>query len=356
MKNKFPSLQSLKNSFPKLSPFYTQSWVYSGLSAYFGKQNCFDQLEFCNAESVPDFFIADYKGTFDSSTRYHGLVYEGHHDYWIKSPIPAGSVIITGHKHLVKTPEYISLGFDFWDINTYNEFRVAPLYYELNQNSVQDALYDVVIPVGTHRDHREKFMKLLNELKQELTIITDDRQYFLDTDLRFSSLGIEVYVNKTGSPKYQPHASFPSFYDTSGSRSLDHMPHKKMHSLARVNVSLETTVHSTDQPYLTEKTYKILAQRRPFVVFGDTNVLKKLREQGFLTFEKYCDESYDTILDPVARSQAVIEAIKQLVINCKKYPNEIDNICKHNKNLFFDQQRHADNLAVFGKNILDIIG
>jgi hypothetical protein len=356
MKNKFPSLHSLKNSLPELAPFYTQSWVYSGLSAYFGKQNCFDQLEFYEAELAPDFFIADYRNKFDPRTRYHGLIYEGHKDYWINSSIPAGSVIITGHKHIDKTPEYISLGFDFWDLNTYNEFRVAPLYYELNRSSVQDALYDVVIPVGTHRDHRKKFMQLLNEFKQDLTIITDDRQNFLDTDLKFLSLGIEVYLNKTRLRKYQHHSTSPSFYDTNGSKSLDHMPHKKMHSLARVNVSLETTVYDTDQPYLTEKTYKILAQHRPFVVFGDTNVLKKLKEQGFLTFDKYCDESYDTISDPVARSQVIIEAIKQLVTSCKKYPNEIDNICKHNQNLFFDQQRHADNLAIFGKNILDIIG
>jgi hypothetical protein len=356
MKNKFPFLHSLKNSLPELAPFYTQSWVYSGLSAYFGKQNCFDQLEFYEIESEPDFVIADYKGGFNPRTRYHGLVFEGHRDYWINSSIPAGSVIITGHKHIDKTPEHISLGFDYWDINTYNEFRVAPLYYELNRSSVQDALYDVVIPVGTHRPHRKQFMQLLNEFKQDLTIITDDRQNFLDTDLRFSSLGIEVYVNKTKLHRYKAYSSSPSFYDTNGSRSLDHMPHKKMHSLARVNVSLETTVRDTDQPYLTEKTYKILAQHRPFVVFGDTNILKKLKEQGFLTFDKYCDESYDAILDPVARSRVAIEAIKQLVVSCKKYPTEIDNICKHNQNLFFNQQRHADNLAVFGKNILDIIG
>lgn len=356
MKNKFPSLHSLKEFFPELSPFYTQSWVYSGLAAHFGKQNCFDQLEFCDVKSKTDFFIADYTDTFDPRTTYHGLVYEGHCDYWVKSSIPSGSVLISGHQHVNKTPEYISLGFDFWDINTYNEFRLAPLYYELNQSSVQDASYDVVIPVGTHRGHRRQFMQQLNELKQDLTIITDDRQQFLNTDLRFSSLGIEVYVNKAGIRGYQPHFSSPSFFDTNGAKSLDHMPHKKMHSLARVNVSLETTVYNTDQPYLTEKTYKILAQHRPFVVLGDTNILKKLKEQGFLTFDKYCDESYDTMLDPVARSRAVIEAMKQLVISCKKYPNEIDNICKHNQTLFFNQQRHADNLAVFGKNILDIIG
>lgn len=355
MRNKFQSLESLKNHYPEHSPFHTQSWVYAGITSYYSQQNLFADLEFNSDES--DFIIYDYNGHkgFDSKTNYHGLVFEGHIDYWTNQSIPKNTVLISGHKHFSETVDYMSVGFDFWDVMLYNEFCLAPLHYEINQSSVSNAKYDVVIPTGSPRSHRLTFLKILNETKQELTIVTDDRQTIIDTNLRFSSLGIEVYFNKFELKEYKLHHTSPSFYDANNCRSLDHLPHKKMHSIARVNMILETTIKDTTQAYLTEKTFKVLAQHRPFVLFGDTHSLKKLQSQGFLTFANYCDESYDDIADPVTKSQLAVEAIKQLNESCQRYPDEIDRICRHNQDLFFKRQRHADNLASFGKKILEII-
>jgi len=355
MKNRFPSLESLKKKHPEHAPFYTQSWVYAGLTALYSQQDRFAELEFDSFDS--DLIIVDYKWSDNNNywSNYCGQVFEGHVDYWAQQPIPKNSVLISGHEHFSKTAGYTSLGFDYWDIMTYHEFHNATTYYEINRDSVQKAEHDAIIPVGNPRAHRLTFLEVLNEIKQDLTIITDDRQTTLDTDLRFSTMGIEVYLNKVGLKKYQPYTPIPSFYDTNTQRSLDHLPHKRMHSTARVNVILETTTYDTNSPYLTEKTFKVLSQHRPFILFGDTNSLKKLQQQGFLTFEKYCDESYDNIADPVAKSHRAVEALKQLVKSCKKYPDEIDRICRHNQELFFKQQRHADNLAAFGRKILKII-
>jgi hypothetical protein len=354
MRNKFQSLQSLKKCHPDHAPFYTQSWVYAGITSYFGQQGRFAELEFDSSES--DFVIYDYKNTESTPTSgYHGLVFEGHIDYWFNNAILKNDVIISGHEHFSETSNFKSLGFDYCDIMIYNEFRMPALYHEINQSSVRSAEYDVIVPVGSPRAYRLEFLKMLNEQKQNLTIVTDDRQSVLDTNLRFGTLGIEIYLNKFGLKKYESYRHYPSFYDTNASRSLDHLPHKKMHSIARVNMILETTTRDTAYAYLTEKTFKVLAHRRPFVLFGDTNSLKKLQAQGFLTFDKYCDESYDNIADPVIKGQRIVEATKQLVDSCKKYPDEIDNICRHNQELFFKDQRHADNLARFGRKILEII-
>jgi hypothetical protein len=355
MKNKFQSLESLKKCHPGHAPFYTQSWVYAGITSYFSQQGRFAELEFDSLES--DFVIYDYKENieFAPTAGYYGLVVEGHIDYWFKKAIPKNAVIISGHEHFSETSNFKSLGFDYWDIMLYNEFRMPALYHEINQSSVRSAEYDVVLPVGSPRSHRLEFLKILNKQKQNLTIVTDDRQSVLDTDLRFGALGIETYLNKVGLKKYESYRILPSFYDTNTGRSLDHLPHKKMHSIARVNMILETTIRDTNHAYLTEKTFKVLAHRRPFVLFGDTNSLKKLQAQGFLTFDKYCDTSYDTIADPVEKGQRIVEATKQLVESCKRYPDEIDDICRHNQELFFKDQRHADNLARFGRKILEII-
>jgi hypothetical protein len=355
MRNRFPSLKTLRQSHPELAPFYTQSWVYTGITSYYSQQNQFGELEFYDSDS--DLIIHDYNGDvgFRPGTDYHGLVFEGHVDYWASKPIPQNTILISGHEHFNQTTTHTSLGFDYWDVFIANEFKAAPLFYEINQSSVREAEYDVVIPVGAPRAHRLEFLKILNSARQDLTIVTDDRQTVLPTDLRFSSLGIEVYFNKIGIKKYQSYYTAPSFYDTNSQRSIDHMPHKRMHSIARVNLVLETTIYETDTPYTTEKTWKVLAQHRPFIIYGDTGVLKKLQTQGFMTFGKYCDESYDNIVDPALKSQIAVEALTQLVESCKQYPDEIDSICQHNQKLFFNQQRHADNLSLFGKRILEIV-
>ena len=235
MRNKFSSLKSLKEFYPHLAPFYTQSWVYAGITAYYSQQNQFDKLEFLDQES--DLIICDFNGNTGfglNPYRYYGLVFEGHCDYWTKTSIPNGTVLITGHKHFDQNEKYTSLGFDYWDIHIFNEFKVAPLYYEINRSSVADAEYDVVMPVGVPRSNRKIFLSMLDENKQDLTIVTDDAQAILKTDLRFSNLGIEVYLNKLGLKKYHSYSLAPSFYDTNNQRSLDHMPHRKMHGIARV--------------------------------------------------------------------------------------------------------------------------
>jgi hypothetical protein len=350
MTNKFTLVDVLKNKYGL--PFYTQTWVYTGILSYFSQQNKFEELTFTN-DIMPVIF-ADWTGSAQPEFTRYGCVYEGHAKCWLRDNPITGCTIITGHEHFGHYNGNMTLGFDYWDVNTYNEFSNVGLHYEINRSSIANAQYDIVVPTGVYeRAHRVEFLTQLENQKENLTIVTDDRQPILQTDLRFKKLGIEVYLNKFNIPDYLMHTTYPSFYDANKQRSIDHLPHKRMHSIARVTVVLESNAYITDQAYLTEKTYKVLAQHRPFVILGDTCSLAKLKQQGFQTFDKFCDESYDTEPDIKLRAQKAIQATKQLVQSCKQYPEEIDRICQHNQRLFFNQQRHTDNLARFGKLCLD---
>lgn len=46
-------------------------------------------------------------------------------------------------------------------------------------------------------------------------------------------------------------------------------------------------------PFITEKTYKPIYMQHPFMVYGHSNTLTRLRELGFVTFDNLFDESYD---------------------------------------------------------------
>ena len=57
--------------------------------------------------------------------------------------------------------------------------------------------------------------------------------------------------------------------------------------------------------HLTEKIFKPIISRMPFVLAGPAHNLKYLREYGFQTFDQWWDESYDDIQDPVQRLSAI---------------------------------------------------
>jgi hypothetical protein len=68
----------------------------------------------------------------------------------------------------------------------------------------------------------------------------------------------------------------------------------KQMSNAILNLIIETGITSDEvlDRTITEKTYKPIVLRKPFMVFGDKSVLTKLKNEGFRTFEPYIDESY----------------------------------------------------------------
>jgi hypothetical protein len=72
------------------------------------------------------------------------------------------------------------------------------------------------------------------------------------------------------------------------------------------------TCYWETKTHLTEKIFKPIVAKQPFVLLGCTNNLKYLRSYGFKTFNQWWDESYDEIEDPIQRLQAVIKIINNI--------------------------------------------
>ena len=72
------------------------------------------------------------------------------------------------------------------------------------------------------------------------------------------------------------------------------------------------TCYWDDKTHLTEKIFKPIVTRQPFVLLGCRNNLKYLRSYGFKTFDAWWDESYDSITDPIERLQAVVKIINDI--------------------------------------------
>lgn len=67
----------------------------------------------------------------------------------------------------------------------------------------------------------------------------------------------------------------------------------------------------TDCLQLTEKIYKAIAYKIPFMVVGSAGTLQELRDQGYETFPEMFDESYDSMVNPRKRMQAIIDNLEK---------------------------------------------
>lgn len=94
--------------------------------------------------------------------------------------------------------------------------------------------------------------------------------------------------------------------------------------------------------HLTEKVFKPIILRMPFVLVGCAHNLKYLRSYGFKTFDRWIDESYDDIENPIERLQAVTKVIGELAAlnlsDLEQMLHEMEEVLEHNYNLFNSQE------------------
>jgi hypothetical protein len=69
---------------------------------------------------------------------------------------------------------------------------------------------------------------------------------------------------------------------------------------------------SLDCFFFSEKTWKFIACKKPFLLAGYPNSLALLRTMGYKTFHPYIDETYDTIEDTEKRLELIADEIERL--------------------------------------------
>jgi len=104
------------------------------------------------------------------------------------------------------------------------------------------------------------------------------------------------------------------------------------------------TVFYYNKLHLTEKIFKPIVMKQPFMLLASPGNLAYLRRYGFKTFEGIIDESYDTIQDHDARVDAVVD---QLNWYCNLSQDEksqvierLAPIVEYNFNHFYGAFRH----------------
>ena len=179
-----------------------------------------------------------------------------------------------------------------------------------------------------HKRHRFELYKLLN-----WTNLLDECIYSFDS-------------NDTNSPYHRQISAKPNTFckNVWNHHTYDIIP-EYLNTFC--NIVTETTFGYDSMDYLhegtnncifiTEKTEKCFAAGQPFIIASTPGFLKKLKELGFKTFDKWWDESYDDEINPMKRLDKIGETIKSLnkysINDMERIYEEMIPILKHNQNL-----------------------
>lgn len=118
------------------------------------------------------------------------------------------------------------------------------------------------------------------------------------------------------------------------------------------SVVSETTFYNSEETrnsrFLTEKTFKAIAMKHPFILVSIPGSLELLKQLGYKTFHPYIDESYDRELDDNKRMMMILKEVERLANltydELATFLHHVNHICRHNhvtllrkRNFIFDQ-------------------
>ena len=107
------------------------------------------------------------------------------------------------------------------------------------------------------------------------------------------------------------------------------------------SVVTETTYHTNPGyngvPFLSEKVFKCIAMKHPFILVTVPNSLQYLKQLGYKTFDSIIDEQYDEELDDGKRMIKIVDEIERLSnlteVELFKFLTEAKAICDYNYQL-----------------------
>jgi hypothetical protein len=92
---------------------------------------------------------------------------------------------------------------------------------------------------------------------------------------------------------------------------------KEIYLESWVTVVTETLATAPNTMFFSEKIYKPMRAQHPFILLGIPGSLRELKRQGFKTFDKWWDESYDDIENITDRMEAICKLLLSLQIKTK---------------------------------------
>ena len=126
-----------------------------------------------------------------------------------------------------------------------------------------------------------------------------------------------------------------------GSLSADAGPNELAFNQSALWHIVSETVFYYNKLHLTEKTFKPIFSKRPFILVAAPGNLAYLKSYGFRTFDRWIDESYDNEKDHQTRLEKIAVEVEKLCnlspADLKKMHQEMREILEFNFNHFYGE-------------------
>jgi len=179
------------------------------------------------------------------------------------------------------------------------------------------------------------------------------RDGYLDKTYSSFQFGKEIadhYIDKEIRKMYVKHSNiFPLLLGMSSERPNpvdvrdgDFLYHNDSYfSLVTETLFYKNFSSSENCVFLTEKTFRPIIHKHPFIIVGSTGCLAYLKKYGYKTFAPFIDESYDSIIDDEQR----LNAIWKEVVRLSNFSNEewlewqqnVASIVEHNYDVIMNK-------------------
>jgi hypothetical protein len=170
--------------------------------------------------------------------------------------------------------------------------------HEYPKNKTYEAL--ALVPMNKPRNHRDQLFNRLSSLKNDILLSYVARGLTLPRNELYES-DINPYYVRVIDPLVDPGVEIIN----------DRYFNPDWYNSTYFSIVVETCIEKYEYPvFLTEKTWKPIKYKHPFVIWGQPGSLAYLKELGFETYENLFDESYDLNENPHQRLQTIISNVK----------------------------------------------
>ena len=220
----------------------------------------------------------------------------------------------------------------------YDMFNKAREIKKIKQNEKKEKLFiSINSKIREHRDDLENFINV-NNLQNDFYFSYTKKNINLWETNDFIEFGQKYLKNEMNSG----HKAFEfylndDFFNTKNGHFFD----KSFYYI------ITETSYRDDICFISEKTYKAFYHQIPFIVIGNPFTLKNLQNEGFKTFSKWIDESYDLETNYSIRAKKIFNEIKRISILNKseheKNVAEMKDILEYNYKHFLDTSDLKEN-------------
>lgn len=225
----------------------------------------------------------------------------------------------------------------------YNIFKETGLLLDNTDNKVIDNLQAAKF-VGVFNSGRTTLNRLL--MSYEIGTAFPDDYYMtqhpdVENTLKWFGMFDDLYAKEIDWFKQrkflEPDTSFYENSQITDWRASVNS-YSKTKDLYAIDVVMETD--EFDNSWLTEKSAKVLASGKPFVILSGKGILRVLQDFGFKTFSDVIDESYDQIPDPYGRIRGIIKSLTELYTSPDKNEKilKMYEIAEYNKQAYIIKQ------------------